>query len=57
MTTSWKLECITKLENTYMCQYGMVSRVGGVGSGLGPAVKPTVNLCARDHKQVLLVGG
>ena len=44
MATSWKLECITKLENyedvrkvkTHMCQFGMVSRIGGVGSETGP---------------------
>ena len=44
-TTSWQLECINKLENyedvrkvkTHMCQFGMVSRIGGIGSELGPS--------------------
>jgi hypothetical protein len=48
---------------THMCQFGMTSRIGGVGSELGPVRKPTgfmtncpgiarelARLCPRDHK-------
>ena len=78
MASSWKFECNTKLEDcedvrkvkTHMCQFGMVSRIGGVGTETGPVLKPTGFLtnseciaielgreCARDHKHVALVGG
>ena len=48
MATSWKLECITKLENyedvrkvkTHMCQLGTVSRIAGIGFELGPSSSP-----------------
>ena len=78
MATSEKLECITKLESyedvrkvkTHMCQFGMVSKTGCVGSEPGPVLKPTglstnsecVALglgreCARDHKHAPPVAG
>ena len=76
--TSWSLTSITKLENyndvikvhTDMCQFGMESRTGGVGSKMGPVKKPTGFLtnsphvarelamrCPRNHEHVHLVGG
>ena len=55
---------------THMCQFGMVSRIGGVGSEPGLVLKPTgfftnshciarelARLCPRDHVHVPLVGG
>ena len=55
---------------THMCQFGMVSRMGKVGSALGPALEPTECLtdcpgivrelarkCPRDHEYAHLVGG
>ena len=44
MATSWKLKCVTKLENyedvrkvkTHMRQFGMVPRIAGIGSEVGP---------------------
>ena len=78
LATSWKLECIGRIEaypdvrkvQTHMCQFGMLSRTGGVGSELGPVLKPTGFLtncagialelskkCPRDHQHVNLVGG
>ena len=55
---------------THMCQFGMMSRIGGVGSELGPVLKPTgfmtnsvhianglQKVCPRDHTHVPLVGG
>ena len=38
-----KLEAREDVEKiqTDMCQFGMVSRTGGVGSALGPVLKPT----------------
>ena len=78
LATSWQM---TEIENllahedvqrvqTHMCQFGMTSRIGGVGSELGPVLKPTgfltnspciakelARLCPRDHKHVALVGG
>ena len=49
LATSWSLDCIEKLMaqgdvrrvQTHMCQFGMMSRIGGVGSELGPVLKPT----------------
>ena len=49
MATSWGLEAMVELEaqedvmkvKTDMCQFGMTSRVGSVGSALGPVLKPT----------------
>ena len=49
LATSWMLPDVSKLENcddvfkvrTDMCQFGMVSRTAGVGSRLGPVLKPT----------------
>jgi hypothetical protein len=78
LATSWTLPEMTKLEaendvqrvRTDMCQFGMMSRVGGVGSGLGPVLKPTGFLtnspyiskelarrCDRSHQHVPLVAG
>ena len=78
LATSWFMPEMTKLmeqENvqrvrTDMCQFGMMSRTGGVGSPLGHVLKPTGFLtnskhiakqlskrCARDHEHVALVGG
>ena len=78
LATSWSLNEITNLlkhddvlrVQTHMCQFGMTSRIGGVGSELGPVLKPTgfmtnspyiarelARLCPRDHKHVHLVGG
>ena len=78
MATSWALDCIIKLEGyddvskirTDMCQFGMTSRIGGVGSDEGPVLKPTGFLtnspqvarelsrrCPRTHAHVPLVGG
>ena len=78
LATSWGLDCVARLEaysdvrkvQTHMCQFGMVSRTGGVGSALGPVLKPTGFLtncpaiarelavkCRRDHDHVNLVGG
>ena len=55
---------------TDMCQFGMVSRTVGIGSELGPVLKPTGFLtnckhiarelsrrCPRNHEHVPLVGG
>ena len=55
---------------TLMCQFGTTSRIGGIGSELGPVLKPTgfmtsspciarefARLCPRDHVEVPLVGG
>ena len=78
LATSWSLSENTRLlecndvlrVQTHMCQFGMVSRVGGVGSEVGPGLKPTgfmtnspciarelARLCPRDHEHVHLVGG
>ena len=78
LATSWALDCIDKLVGcddvrlvrTDMCQFGMVTRVGGVGSEMGAVLKPTGFLtnspcisrelarrCPRDHEHVPLVGG
>jgi hypothetical protein len=78
LATSWSMPEIEKLlkyddvqrVQTHMCQFGMVSRIGGVGSELGPVLKPTgfltnssciarelARLCPRDHVHVPLVGG
>jgi hypothetical protein len=56
--------------HTYMCQFGMMSRIGGVGSELGPVLKPTgfmtnsvhianelQKVCPRYHAHVPLVVG
>ena len=56
--------------HTDMCQFGMHSRIGGVGTDLGLVLKPTGFLtnckhiarelsrrCPRDHVHVPLVGG
>ena len=78
LATSWTLPEMTKLEaetdvqrvRTDMCQFGMTSRVGGVGTALGPVLKPTGFLtnsphiakelarrCDRSHQHVPLVAG
>jgi hypothetical protein len=78
LATSWKLDVMLRLEaypdvqkvETHMCQFGMQSRTGGVGSELGPVLKPTGFLtncpavarelamkCPRNHQHVNLVGG
>ena len=78
LATSWAMPEINKLLNyddvqrvqTHMCQFGMLSRVGGIGSELGPVLKPTgfltncpgiarelARTCPRDHVHVPLVGG
>ena len=78
LATSWTLDVIERLVahddvqrvQTHMCQFGMTSRIGGVGSELGPVLKPTgfmtnspciarelARLCPRDHVHVPLVGG
>ena len=78
LATSWHMDEILKIEKmpgtfkvqTHMCQFGMVSRIGGVGSELGPVLKPTGFLtnsacisrelakqCPRNHQHVNLVGG
>ena len=78
LATSWSLPEIDKLlcyddvqrVRTDMCQFGMTSRQGGIGSALGPVLKPTGFLtnskciakelsqrCTRDHEHVPLVGG
>ena len=49
LATSWQMDAMTRLEGhpdvkkvqTYMCQFGMVSRTGSVGLDLGPVLKPT----------------
>ena len=49
VSTSWNSDCIAILEAQYdvrkvlshMCQFGMTSRTGGVGSEVGPALEPT----------------
>ena len=76
--TSWDLDCIKKIMNhadvrkvlTNMCQFGMTSRIGEVGSELGPVKKPTGfmtncmhianelhKVCPGNRKHVHLVGG
>ena len=78
LATSWTMSEIDRLlahddvmkVQTHMCQFGMTSRIGGVGSELGPVLKPTgfmtnspciaselARACPRDHKHVTLVGG
>ncbi len=78
LATSWGLDCVEKLMaqgdvrrvQTHMCQFRMMSRLGGVGSELGPVLKPTgfmtnsvhianelQKVCPRDHTHVPLVGG
>ena len=77
MATSWALDCIIKLEGyddrrirTDVCQFGMTSRIGGVGSEEGPVLKPPGFLtnsprvarelsrrCPRTRAHVPLVGG
>ena len=49
LATSWSMDVIERLLShddvqrvqTHMCQFGMTSRTGGVGSELGPVLKPT----------------
>ena len=49
LATSWDLDCIKKLMSyadvrkvlTNMCQFGVTSRIGGIGSEMGPFKKPT----------------
>ena len=76
LATSWSMHEIEKLlkyddvqrVQTHMCQFGMLSRIGGVGSELGPVLKPTgfltdspsiarelARLCPREHVHVPLV--
>ena len=78
LATSWAMHEIDKLLSyddvqrvqTHMCQFGMVSRIGDVGSELGPVLKPTgfltsfpgiarelARTCPRYHVHVPLVGG
>ena len=78
LATTWYLPEIEELLShddvqrvrTDMCQFGMTSRQGGVGSALGPVLKPTGFLtnskciakelsqrCPTDHEHVPLVGG
>ena len=78
MATGWALDCMIKLEGcddvriirTDMCQFGMTSRIGGLGSAEGPVLKPTSFLtnsrhaarelsrrCPRTLAHVALVGG
>ena len=55
---------------TDMCQFGMLSRTAGIGSALGPVLKPTgflanckhiarelSNICPRNHEHVPLLSG
>ena len=55
---------------THLCQFGMMSRIGGVGSELGPVLQPggfltncpaisreLAKKCFRDHAHVNIVGG
>ena len=78
LATSWQMDVMTQLEGypdvrkvqTLMCQFGMVSRTGSVGSALGSVPKSTGLLticpgiarelttkCPRYHFHVHLVGG
>ena len=78
LATSWFLPDIREIQGyddvqrvrTDMCQFGMTSRTGGIGSALRLVVKPTgffINSrhiakslsqrCARHHYHVPLVGG
>ena len=78
LATSWTLDATGKLSaheelqkvQTHMCQFGMLGRIGGVGSELGPLLKPTgfltnspciarglSRVCPRDHEHAPLVGG
>ena len=78
LATSWFLPEVAEIMEfedvqrvrTDMCQFGMTSRTGGVGSALGQVLKPTGFLtnsshiakelsqrCTRDHEHVPLVGG
>lgn len=78
LPTNWSLDCFTELLNqedvrrvqTHMCQFGMVARTGGVGSEVGPLLKPTGfktnsvqianelhRVCPGEHKHVHLIGG
>ena len=78
LATSWYMPEMIKLEGnsevlkvrTDMCQFGMVSRTAGIGSALGPVLKPTGFLanckhiarelsrrCPRNHGHVPLVAG
>ena len=78
LATSWGLAEIENLlkkpdvqrVRTDMCQFGMTSRTGPVGSALGPVLKPTGFLtnsshiarelskpCPKLHEHVPLVGG
>ena len=49
LATSRGLDCVEKLMaqddvrrvQTHMCKFGILSRIGGVGSELGPVLKPT----------------
>ena len=78
LATIWKMNCMLKLEShsdvqkvqIHMCRFGMLSRIGGVGSELGPVLKPTGFLtnapliaaelakkCLGGHQHVNLLGG
>ena len=78
LASSWQMKCIDDLLNhddvmkvrTDMCQFGMVTRTGGIGSEMGAVLKPTAFMtnspcigkelarrCPRDHTRVPLVGG
>ena len=78
MASSWQLDCIRRIEGyddvrkvmTHMCQFGMRSRIPGVGSELGLVKKPTGfmtncvpianelhKVCPGDHDHVHLMGG
>ena len=78
LAASWCMPEMQKLEaaegvtkvRTDMCQFGMSSRRGGVGSETGPVLKPTGFLtnshhigkelsrrCPRNHEHVPSVGG
>ena len=78
LVTIWTLDVIDRLLSrddvqrvqTHMCQFGMASHIGGVGSDLGPVLKPTgsmtncpgvareiARLFSRDRTHGPLVGG
>jgi hypothetical protein len=78
LATGWFMPERIKLEGnngvlkvrTDMCQFGMVSRTAGIGSALGPVLKPKefltnckqvarelLEICPRNHEHVPLLAG